>query len=59
MNPKTQQEHKMVERALTEIGSIALNGISKNCPGCGRKQGYVFFASDVRTVLYRLLRKKL
>jgi len=46
-----------VEDALDKISLIALKGVLDKCPGCGRKQGYIFDAGDVRDVLVKLVKK--
>jgi hypothetical protein len=47
----------LIEAALSEIGSVALKGKRNTCSACGHRQGYIFYASDVRAILYKLLRR--
>ena len=56
MDPKTKQECEAVEAAIFEIGDVALKGKLSCCSACGHRTGYIFYADDVRQILYRLLR---
>jgi hypothetical protein len=49
-----QVSDQEIESALVQIANIALKGNLRNCPGCGRRQGYIFHAEDVRAILKRL-----
>src|SRR5271163_2780642 len=41
----------MMRRALNKIAEIFLNGRNDFCPACQRRQGYAFYANEVRAVL--------
>jgi hypothetical protein len=46
---------KRIEVALTALGQIALRGVLQSCAGCGRRQGYIFYADEARQVLRKLV----
>ena len=48
-----------LKEATDKLSQIFLDGASKECPACGRQQGYIYDAGAVRQVLIDFLNKGL
>jgi hypothetical protein len=44
-----------IEQAVEAIGQLALRGKLDYCAKCGHRQGYIFYAAEVREVLRKLV----